>query len=37
MPLNKKIRELQEKHEKILLGGGEQTIEKQKAMGRNPE
>ena len=34
MPVNKKIRELQEKREKILLGGGEQAIEKQKAMGK---
>ena len=34
MPLSKKIRELQEKREKILLGGGEQAIEKQKAMGK---
>jgi hypothetical protein len=28
MPLNKKIRELQEKRGKALLGGGEQAIEK---------
>src|SRR5665811_574954 len=34
MPVNKKIRELQEKREKILLGGGEQAIEKQKSMGK---
>jgi acetyl-CoA carboxylase carboxyltransferase component len=34
MPLNKKIRELQEKRGKVLLGGGEQAIEKQKAMGK---
>jgi len=34
MALNKKIRELQEKREKALLGGGEQAIEKQKAMGK---
>src|SRR5450759_3466568 len=34
MPLNKKILELQEKHEKVLLGGGVQAIEKQKAMGK---
>jgi methylmalonyl-CoA decarboxylase subunit alpha len=34
MPLNKKIRELQEKREKVLLGGGEQAIEKQKALGK---
>lgn len=34
MPLTKKIRELQEKREKVLLGGGEQAIEKQKAMGK---
>ncbi len=34
MALNKKIRELQEKREKLLLGGGEQAIEKQKAMGK---
>jgi acetyl-CoA carboxylase carboxyltransferase component len=34
MPINKKIRELQEKREKVLLGGGEQAIEKQKAMGK---
>ena len=34
MAVNKKIRELQEKREKVLLGGGEQAIEKQKAMGK---
>jgi methylmalonyl-CoA decarboxylase subunit alpha len=34
MAVNKKIRELQEKREKIFLGGGEQAIEKQKAMGK---
>lgn len=34
MALNKKIRELQAKREKALLGGGEQAIEKQKAMGK---
>ncbi len=34
MALEKKIRELQEKREKALLGGGEQAIEKQKAMGK---
>jgi hypothetical protein len=34
MAVNKKIRELQEKRERILLGGGEQAIEKQKAMGK---
>ena len=34
MPINKKILELQEKREKVLLGGGEQAIEKQKAMGK---
>jgi acetyl-CoA carboxylase carboxyltransferase component len=34
MVLNKKIRELHEKREKVLLGGGEQAIEKQKAMGK---
>lgn len=31
---NKKIRELKEKRQKLLLGGGEQAIEKQKAMGK---
>jgi acetyl-CoA carboxylase carboxyltransferase component len=31
---NKKLRELKEKREKLLLGGGEQAIEKQKAMGK---
>jgi len=34
MPVNKKIHELREKREKILLGGGEQAIEKQKSMGK---
>ena len=34
MPVSKKIRELHEKREKVLLGGGEQAIEKQKAMGK---
>ena len=34
MAVNKKIRELQEKRKKIRLGGGEQAIEKQKAMGK---
>jgi acetyl-CoA carboxylase carboxyltransferase component len=34
MALDNKIRELQEKREKALLGGGEQAIEKQKAMGK---
>ncbi|HUX96725.1 MAG TPA: acyl-CoA carboxylase subunit beta [Bacteroidales bacterium] len=34
MPDNRKIRELKEKREKLLLGGGEQAIEKQKAMGK---
>lgn len=34
MALERKIRELQEKREKLLLGGGEQAIEKQKAMGK---
>ncbi len=34
MALNKKIKELHEKREKLLLGGGEQAIEKQKAMGK---
>lgn len=34
MALDKKIKELQEKREKALLGGGEQAIEKQKAMGK---
>ncbi len=35
MALEKKIRELKEKREKMLLGGGEEAIEKQKAMGKN--
>jgi acetyl-CoA carboxylase carboxyltransferase component len=34
MALNKKIKELHEKREKLLKGGGEQAIEKQKAMGK---
>src|SRR5512138_2925702 len=34
MPVNKKIRELQEKREKAHLGGGEQAIQKQAAMGK---
>jgi acetyl-CoA carboxylase carboxyltransferase component len=34
MPVNKKIQELQEKRKKVLQGGGEQAIEKQKAMGK---
>jgi acetyl-CoA carboxylase carboxyltransferase component len=34
MALDKKIKELQEKREKAILGGGEQAIEKQKAMGK---
>jgi acetyl-CoA carboxylase carboxyltransferase component len=34
MAVNKKIQELQEKRQKILLGGGEQAIKKQKAMGK---
>jgi methylmalonyl-CoA decarboxylase subunit alpha len=34
MPLNKKIVDLNERRKKILLGGGEQAIEKQKAMGK---
>ncbi|MCX6301753.1 MAG: methylmalonyl-CoA carboxyltransferase [Bacteroidia bacterium] len=34
MALNKKIKELHDKREKLLLGGGEQAIEKQKAMGK---
>ena len=35
MALEKKIRELKEKREKMLLGGGEEAIGKQKAMGKN--
>jgi acetyl-CoA carboxylase carboxyltransferase component len=34
MVIKSKIRELQEKREKILLGGGEKAIEKQKALGK---
>jgi acetyl-CoA carboxylase carboxyltransferase component len=32
--MNRKIHELNEKRKKILLGGGEQAIEKQKSMGK---
>jgi acetyl-CoA carboxylase carboxyltransferase component len=34
MALNNKIKELHEKRKKLLLGGGEQAIEKQKALGK---
>lgn len=34
MPINKKIRELHEKREKVLKGGGDKAIEKQKALGK---
>ncbi|MFZ2338669.1 MAG: carboxyl transferase domain-containing protein [Bacteroidales bacterium] len=34
MAVSKKIKELQEKRKQILLGGGQQAIEKQKAMGK---
>jgi acetyl-CoA carboxylase carboxyltransferase component len=34
MAIKSKIREFQEKREKLLLGGGEQAIEKQKALGK---
>jgi methylmalonyl-CoA decarboxylase subunit alpha len=34
MPVNKKIHELHEKRRKVLLGGGEKAIEKQKALGK---
>ena len=34
MAENRKITELKEKRKKLLLGGGEQAIEKQKAMGK---
>ncbi len=34
MATDKKIRELQEKRAKLLLGGGTEAIEKQKAMGK---
>jgi methylmalonyl-CoA decarboxylase subunit alpha len=34
MSTDKKILELQKKREKVLLGGGEQAIEKQKALGK---
>jgi acetyl-CoA carboxylase carboxyltransferase component len=35
MSLEKKISELREKREKMLLGGGEEAIVKQKSMGKN--
>ena len=35
MPLDNKIDELKEKRRKAQLGGGEEAIEKQKAMGKN--
>ena len=34
MALSKKTRELHEKRERLLMGGGEKAIEKQKAMGK---
>jgi len=34
MAINRKISELKEKRKKVLMGGGEQAIEKQKAMGK---
>ncbi|MEE4114547.1 MAG: carboxyl transferase domain-containing protein [Marinilabiliaceae bacterium] len=34
MALSKKTRELHERRERLLMGGGEQAIEKQKAMGK---
>jgi len=34
MAIKSKIRELQEKREKLQMGGGEQAIEKQKALGK---
>ncbi len=34
MEFNKKIEELHERRQKLLLGGGEQAIEKQKALGK---
>lgn len=34
MAISKKTQELKEKREKLFLGGGEQAIEKQKAMGK---
>ncbi len=34
MVLKSKIKDLQERREKLLLGGGEQAIEKQKALGK---
>ncbi len=35
MAVNKKIEELHERRQKLLLGGGEQAIEKQKALGKS--
>ncbi len=35
MALKKKIQELKEKREKMLLGGGEEAVGKQRAMGKN--
>ena len=35
MALKKKIEELKEKREKMLLGGGEEAVGKQRAMGKN--
>ncbi|MCB9013172.1 MAG: acyl-CoA carboxylase subunit beta [Bacteroidales bacterium] len=34
MPVNKKILELKKKREQVFLGGGEQAIQKQNAMGK---
>lgn len=34
MPIDQKIRELQERRKRILVGGGDKAIEKQKAMGK---
>ena len=34
MAISKKTRELHERRERLLLGGGEKAIEKQKAMGK---
>ncbi|MDZ7739643.1 MAG: acyl-CoA carboxylase subunit beta [Bacteroidales bacterium] len=34
MPIDQKIHELQERRKKILVGGGDKAIEKQKAMGK---
>ncbi|HCC71656.1 MAG TPA: methylmalonyl-CoA carboxyltransferase [Bacteroidales bacterium] len=34
MPIDQKIRELQERRNKILQGGGDKAIQKQKAMGK---